>query len=116
MMMMTVHDMPQQQHQRNLALARANKVRTARKVMREQAKAGELDVCEVLMDPPATIDTARIDDVVMWAPGIGGWRTKRILSGLARSDAKVSHLGQATRSRIVERLRASLDGAAWDAA
>jgi hypothetical protein len=113
-MMMTAVEVVRGNEQRNLALARANEVRTARATMKGRAKAGELDVCEVLMDPPSTLDTARIGDVVKWAPGIGDWRAKRILNGLARSNAKLEHLGDATRQRIATRLSFQLNGGEWN--
>jgi hypothetical protein len=114
MMMMAVSEVSSNE-QRNLALVRANQVRTARATMKGQAKAGELDVCAVLRDPPSTILTANVGDVVKWAPGIGDWRAKRILNGLARANAKVSHLGEATRQRIASRLSDYLDdGGEWN--
>lgn len=102
----------EQERQRSVALARANEIRTARKVIREQAKEGIVDVGELLLLPPDVLDTMKVGDVIQWAPGIGEWRMKRILAGLARSNAKVSHLGIATRRRIVERLR---EGGEWNA-
>jgi hypothetical protein len=115
MMMMTTvmtAGMDAQVTQRNAALKRANEIRTTRKNMREEAKEHRLDVGDVLLAPPAVLDTAKIGDIVMWVPGVGEWRMKRILHGLARPNVKVSHLGEATRRRIVDRLR---DGCEWNA-
>lgn len=95
----------QQEQQRNVALARANEIRTARKLMREQAKLGVLDVGEILLAPPEELGTMRVGDVIQWTPGIGEWRMKRIIAGLTRSNVKMCHLGEGTRRRLVERLR-----------
>jgi hypothetical protein len=113
-MMMAVSEVVSNE-QRNMALLRANEVRTARARMKGEAKAGELDVCAVLIDPPSTVLTAKVGDVVKWAPGIGDWRAKRILNGLARANARMSHLGEATRQRIASRLSFYLDdGGEWN--
>lgn len=96
--------------QRHRALQRANAVRTARRMLKEQAKAGEVDVGQLILDPPATLDTAKIGDVVLYAPGIGDWRQMRILVGLARPTARLEMLGIKTRERIVGRLRAFDEG------
>lgn len=109
---MTVIEQTEQEQQRNVALARANQVRTARRRMREQTKAGDLDLGDVLLAPPDVLDTMSVGDVIQWAPGIGEWRMQRLVAGLARPNAKLAHLGDTTRRRIVERLR---DGGEWNA-
>lgn len=90
--------------QRQLALAQANRIRSARARMKEQIKAGELDVCDLILEPPAVLASAQIGDVVEWAPGIGRWRAQKILGGVVRTAARMESLGDFTRRRVVDRI------------
>jgi len=92
--------------QRDRALEIANRVRSARAELKRQVKAGERDLAGVLLDPPAAIASAKIGDVVEWAPGVGEWRAKQILLGAQVGPTRrVDLLTPAARERVVERLR-----------
>jgi hypothetical protein len=91
--------------QRDRALQKANEVRVARKELKEQIKAGERTVVDIIESPPAYLSTAPIGDVVMWEPGIGRWRAGKVINGLARMSTPVDRLSPKTRQRIAERLR-----------
>lgn len=91
--------------QRREALQRANMVRLPRAALHRDAKEGRVSVPELIEDPPAVILTAEIGTVVEWAPGVGRWRSKKILDGLTRAQAHVGNLSERTRDRIADRLR-----------
>lgn len=91
--------------QRKTALKRANRIRSARAQMKEQIKSGELDICDLILDPPDDLVSATIGEVVEWAPGIGRWRSTKVLTGVVRPTVRMGELGDYTRQRIVSRVR-----------
>jgi hypothetical protein len=94
-----------QQQQRLDALQRANGIRLPRAQLHREAKAGVTDVAELIADPPHVILTAEVGTVVEWMPGVGRWRSKQILAGLARPETLIASLSVSTRGRIATRLR-----------
>jgi hypothetical protein len=100
--MMTTEDRQRQRHE---ALQLANGVRLPRAALHRDAKAGRVKVADLIDNPPAVILTAEVGTIVEWAPGVGRWRAKKILAGLARPETTVNHLGASTRRRIASRLR-----------
>lgn len=95
--------------QRREALRRANKVRSARAEIKRQLAAGEVTLAQLLSDPPPAIYSATIGTVLEWVPGIGHWRSGRILAtghgspGVGRG-VHVDCLSQASKDRILVRL------------
>ncbi len=73
--------------QRLRALERANEVRTARSKLKQQLASGEIELVQILADPPACVRTARVRDVLLVVPKIGSARAGRILAqcGIAHS-------------------------------
>jgi hypothetical protein len=95
--------------QRRAALLRANAVRLARAELKRQVLTGEVDLAELVKDPPAVLLSAKIGDILEWGYGIGRWRAQRILAGgiagrppVARSNARLEHLSVSTRVRIAQ--------------
>lgn len=87
--------------QRRAALDRANEVRTARKEIKKQLARGELELAELIQDPPAEVETAELADVLLWMPGIGRTRVRKILADAGASrNVLMGHLSFATRRRI----------------
>ncbi len=73
--------------QRLRALEQANAVRTARARLKQQLAAGEIELVQILADPPACVRTARMRDLLLVVPKIGSVRAGRILAecGIAHS-------------------------------
>lgn len=91
--------------QRARALQSANQIRLRRAELRREAKAGKVDIADVIESPPDWLLTAQVGMVVEFAPGVGEWRARRILMGLAARTTRVDRLGAATRRRIANRVR-----------
>jgi hypothetical protein len=70
----------QQLGQRREALLKANGVRTARAEIKRQLAEGEITLELLLQEPPDAIHNASLGEVLEWAPGIGKWRSGRILA------------------------------------
>lgn len=95
--------------QRDEALAEANRIRSARRRIKDQLARGEVDLRELVMEPPDEILTAEIGQVLEWAPGIGRFRATKILSSgnggpIVGRAVKLEHLSTSTRVRICGRL------------
>lgn len=87
--------------QRRAALDRANEVRTARKEIKEQLANGELELTDLIQHPPVEVETAELGDVLMWMPGIGRTRVRKILAGGGASwSVLMGHLSYGTRARL----------------
>jgi hypothetical protein len=72
---------PGRSHEQRLrALERANEVRTARAKLKQQLASGEIELVQILADPPACVRTARVRDVLLVVPKIGSARAGRILA------------------------------------
>jgi len=73
--------------QRLRALKRANEIRTARAQLKRQLAAGEIELAQILAQPPACARTARVRDLLLALPRIGSVKAGRILArcGIAHS-------------------------------
>jgi hypothetical protein len=97
-----------QRRQRSSALGKANHVRTRRAEIKRQLHAFELELEDLLNDPPPEVEKATIGEVLEWLPGIGHWRSQRILStgygspGVGRM-VPICNLSYASKDRIVRR-------------
>lgn len=95
--------------QRERALTEANRIRSARRRIKDQLASGEVDLRDLIMDPPDEILTAEIGGVLEWVPGIGRHRATKILSTgnggpIVGRAVKLEHLSSITRARICGRL------------
>lgn len=95
--------------QRGAALERANRIRTARRIIKEELAAGERELAALILQPPEAIFSAKVGDVLEWQPGIGFWRAGKILAsgpgspGVGRG-VRMQALSESSRRRIVGRL------------
>lgn len=112
-MVMTVLVADPALEQRRTALKSANAVRLKRAEAKDQVKAGELELAELIEHPPDWMLTATIGSVVQWEHGIGRWRAGRILSGLTTPATRIGTLGERTRAKIAQRFRDTAPGGRW---
>ena len=88
--------------QRLAALATANRVRTARRVLKERVKSGELSLPRVLASPPPDCGGMRIEELLLASPVCGRVKADRILrSANVRADRRLDGLNRHERLRIV---------------
>ncbi len=89
------------------ALQRANGIRSERAKLKEYLKKGEIDICEVLSDPPEYLYTAKVFDIILAVPKFGRVKTTKILERCRVSTSKtVIGLTPRQRRELVENLRA----------
>ncbi len=74
------------QHMR--ALERANQVRLARAELKRRVAAGELDVCEVILECPWEADSMAVGDLLMSQRRWGQTRCRKFLSQIPMSEQK----------------------------
>lgn len=95
--------------QRERALQEANRVRMRRADIKRQLSTGEVELAGLVMEPPEEIYTVKIGSLLEWAPGIGPFRSSKILMGgygapgVGR-NVKLEHLSHSTRQRICKRI------------
>jgi hypothetical protein len=88
------------------ALQRANGIRSQRALLKQQLKKGEVNVCDVLSDPPEYLFTAKVFDIIMAVPKYGRVKTTKILERCRVSTSKtVIGLTPRQRRELVEYLR-----------
>lgn len=71
--------MPTDVGQREAALAKAVQTIVSRRELKDQVKAREIRVSDVLRDPPPFIASAKLVDVIAWAPQWGPARARKAL-------------------------------------
>jgi predicted flap endonuclease-1-like 5' DNA nuclease len=73
--------------QRLRALEQANQVRSARASLKQELASGKLELAQIVADPPACAETARVRDLLLALPTIGAVKAGRILArcGIAHS-------------------------------
>lgn len=98
----------QQTRQRLDALARANEIRAVRSQLKADIKAGRVDVRELLMRPPETLetlDTMRLMDLLRAIPMIGSYRASLMMRRCHASPSKtIGELSGRQRAALVEML------------
>jgi hypothetical protein len=69
------------------ALEQANEVRTARAKLKKELASGQMELVQVVVDPPTCVRMARVRDLLLVLPKIGTVRAGRILAqcGIAHS-------------------------------
>ncbi len=99
---MTAASTPERSLRQRLdALGRANEVRVRRAALKRQLKAGHVSVHSLLLDPPKSIETMKIVDLLLATPGRGAVKVHRILTQCRISPSK-------TLGGLTERQRAEI--------
>lgn len=92
--------------QRMDALERANKIRTRRKDLKLDLKAGRMQVTGLILDPPEAIQTMKLFDLLISVPKYGRVKVNRILAQCRISPSKtIGGLSERQRGEIVSYLR-----------
>lgn len=87
------------------ALDRANAVRTGRKELKQDLKAGRVCPTGMVLDPPAVIETAKVGEVLKWVPKVGAVKSKQITMKAGVSPTKrIARLTPRQRLEIAMRL------------
>jgi hypothetical protein len=74
--------------QRMDALDRANAVRTYRKELKRDIKTGQVNIHDVLSNPPEEIETMKIFDLLLSVPKVGRVKVNKILVTCRVSPSK----------------------------
>jgi guanylate kinase len=74
--------------QRLRALANANQVRSQRARLKRELAAGQIELTQVLADPPACAASAKIRELLLRVPGIGPAKADRALTRCRIAAAK----------------------------
>ncbi len=92
--------------QRMAALERANHIRTRRAELKRELKAGRQSIHELLLEPPAWLETAKVFDMLLSVPKYGRVKTNKILGQCRISPSKTfGGLSERQRSELVAMLR-----------
>lgn len=88
--------------QRMVALALANEVRMHRAELKRDLKAGRQTISELVLSPPAFLETAKVFDVLLAVPKCGRVKVNKILSQVKVSPSKtVGGLSERQRRELV---------------
>lgn len=88
--------------QRRDALQRANRIRTYRKEMKADLRAGRVKLLDVLLEPPEEVETMKVFDLLIAAPKHGRVKANKALMGCRISPSKtVGGLSQRQRTELV---------------
>jgi hypothetical protein len=90
--------------QRMQALGRANEVRIARSKLKQQIKTFEVDICDVIMDPPEIAEGMGIGDLLKSLHRFGDHRVALVVNGVCRSNLTLGRMGSYTRGRLCDRI------------
>jgi hypothetical protein len=92
--------------QRLNALEQANKIRTQRKELKLDLKAGRIEVSGLILDPPEVLSTMKLFDLLISVPKLGRTKVNRILTQCRISPSKtIGGLSERQRGEIVSYLR-----------
>ena len=92
--------------QRMEALQRANEIRTRRAKLKRDLKAGRQSIHQLLLDPPAWLETAKVFDMMLAVPKYGRVKVNKILHQCRISPSKtIGGLSERQRSELVTLLR-----------
>jgi hypothetical protein len=88
------------------SLSKANEIRIARARLKQQLRAGEARVEQILASPPKCVGTATVLDLLLAVPKIGPVRAGRLLSSARVSQsASIGKLTERQRAHLVDLLR-----------
>jgi hypothetical protein len=92
--------------QRMEALARANDIRTRRAQLKRDLKGGRQPIEELLLAPPAYLETAKVFDLLLAVPKYGRVKVNKILTQCKISPSKtVGGLSERQRRELVAFMR-----------
>ena len=92
--------------QRMEALQRANDIRSRRAQLKRDLKAGRKPIHERLLEPPESLKTAKVFDLLLAVPKYGRVKVNKILSQCRVSPSKtIGGLSQRQRTELVELMR-----------
>lgn len=92
--------------QRLDALGRANAVRTGRRDLKRDLKAGRQSIHALLLDPPEYVATMKLYDALLAVPKYGRVKVNKILSRCRVSPSKtIGGLSERQRDELVGLLR-----------
>jgi len=87
------------------ALGRANDVRTRRALLKRELGAGTIRIVDLLADPPGSIETATVRQLLLALPQFGPVKVRRLLAQCRIADAKtVAGLTDRQRAALIEQL------------
>ena len=88
------------------ALARANDIRTRRAQLKRDLKGGRQPIDELLLSPPAYLETAKVFDLLLAVPKYGRVKVNKILTQCKISPSKtVGGLSERQRGELVAFMR-----------
>lgn len=103
---MTVAAPERSLQQRMDALARANTIRTRRAQLKRDLKAGRKSIHDLLLEPPAFLETCKVFDLLLATPKYGRVKVNKVLVGCRISPSKtVGGMSQRQRTELVSMLR-----------
>jgi hypothetical protein len=92
--------------QRMDALRRANEIRVRRAQLKKDLKNGHAQIEQILRNPPAYVETAKVFDMLMAVPKFGRVKAARFLNQCRISQSKtVGGLSERQRAELVGLLR-----------
>ena len=84
------------------ALKRANDIRVKRARLKKDLKEGQIQIEQILRDPPEYVSTAKVFDILMAVPKFGRVKAARFLNTCRISQAKtVGGLSERQRAELV---------------
>jgi hypothetical protein len=93
-------------NQRMEALQRANHIRSRRAQLKRDLKAGRQPIDELLLAPPAYLETAKVFDLLLAVPKYGRVKVNKILTQCKISPSKtVGGLSERQRRELVAFMR-----------
>ena len=93
-------------NQRMEALQRANHIRSRRAQLKRDLKAGRQPIDELLLGPPAYLETAKVFDLLLAVPKYGRVKVNKILGQCKISPSKtVGGLSERQRRELVAFMR-----------
>lgn len=84
-----LHQAPDRSLQQRMdALARANWIRSRRARLKRDIKAGRVDARQLVLNPPAYVDTMKLWDLLLAIPKYGGTKVNRMVVRCRVSPSK----------------------------
>ena len=92
--------------QRMDALGRANEIRTKRKELKWDLKAGRVSIHDILLEPPEYVHSMKVFDLLLHVPKYGRVKTNKVLQLCRISPSKtIGRMSPRQRTEIVSMLR-----------
>ncbi len=93
--------------QRMAALHVANEIRSRRAALKRDLKAGGVDLVQLLLDPPAWLETAKVMELLLAVPRYGRVKTLKTLrrASITTTTKTVGGLSDRQRHELVDALQ-----------